>query len=224
MRKVPHKTGLTIMGKRIQHRPVRLGVVLLTLACLLLGTASPAGASDSDGTGGGNIYGVHPAPALYPPLNPLTPCAGYDYLHYTSVEPNTGVSDYTVAYSVNGVPYVGLVKTEYSVGEAGDGQLIYEGPGGSYATLADCRLGILPGAPYSVRTTGGYIESIPPGGLRCDYTGGTYSRVGTVATVTLDGGCTLPTTGSTHEQRVADHVPVGPAPTRTVGVEALVVT
>ncbi len=203
-------------GSSLLGRGGALGVLSMASMLILL-AGGPAGGTHgvATATGGGPVVGTLTQTDLFGPsvLPPGLPCAEYSQLSYQS---QTG---YSVTYEVGGQRYSGPVTTSYvAIGTT------YQNPLGSFSTSAKCRDLTVPGdgPGFVVSSVTGTLDSDPPGALDCDYTSGTWQRIGSIVNVTLSGSCTISgASGATHEQRLGEFAPVGPAPTTTVGTETL---
>ncbi len=210
--------------------PKHFGSIATLLVLLgMLSGALPSAAThtSTSASGEGEIVGTLHWINAWPPSTdpPLLPCAEYDIMSYSS----SHVTDfpYVVTYRIGTFEYAGPVKTRYEVDLTNTTS--FENPRGSFATLADCRaLNSTPGATFPIKN-GGKLEGGPVNGrsIDCTYSGGTWRRVGSEVTVSLDGNCTITVDGvtspstATHEERVVEAVPTRPAPETTVGVEKL---
>ncbi len=209
-------------------RRKHLGFLMALLAMVAMFTAGPATGThtSAEAIGGGGLIGTLTrgtglwAPDTSNPTQPKYPCAEYTQLKYDSA-PGYSVTYKVVDTSGNSATYSGPVTTSYTVSET-----TYENPLGSFDTSTKCRAGT-PLATFT-NVSGSLAGTLGSTSIDCIYTSpGVWGRDKTTATVELSGSCTVddgtqpPVTGSTHEQRVADMVPVGPAPTTTAGVERL---
>jgi hypothetical protein len=146
-----------------------IGVVVAVIALM----APPASAATGSGAG----TGVWTYTGRGTSSNP--PCALFRHTTYTGQD----VGTYT---SSTGATYAGPVTLSLTVT-----QDFYGNPLGDGYTNAQCSG--LPGAVPIYIASGSSSGASVNSGVNCIYSSGSYSRVGNVATVQLDGNCTITT-------------------------------